>query len=159
MVPKTNNMETVETDSQIIDLGFDVTAEDVLRPVLQGGQYSAEIAFVREEASRVKGTMQLVIGYRTTQEAKDVNGKVINPGFTLIQRINRKPSGKQTQNMIDSQIKRVHFAACGLGKVTTAEWLGKPVMITVRLREPHTAEDGTSYDASNDVSGVNPVKK
>jgi hypothetical protein len=156
---KHNMPEVTETDSHIIDLGFDVTAEDVMRPVLQGGPVSAEIAFVRLEPSRVKGTMQYKIGYRTTQETKDINGRTINPGFTLIQSINQKPSGKQTQKMIDDQLKRIHFAACGLGKATTAEWVGKPVSIVVRLREPHTNEDGTSYDASNDIAGVNPVKK
>ena len=156
---KHNMPETQEQDSQIIDLGFDVTAEDVLRPVLQGGPVNAEISFVREEPSRVKGTMQYVIGYRTTQETKDITGKIINPGFTLVQRINKKPTGKQTQKMLDDQMKRIHFSAIGLGRVTTAEWVGKPVSIVVRLREAHVTEDGTSYDASNDVGTVNPVKK
>lgn len=145
----------VEQTSEIIDLGVDVSEADILRPVLQNGTYEAEVAFFRQEKTRVSQLDQLLIGYRLTQEAKDLNGKTVNPGFTLTQRVLLEPSGKRTQEMINDQKKRLHYAITGkLGKADTSEWQGKPVRIRVTVREPHTDDAGNSYDASNEIAGV-----
>jgi hypothetical protein len=149
--------ETEPQDSEIIDLGFDVTEADVARPLLKPGSYNAVIAFARKEPSRQKQIPLLLVGYRLTEPFMDINGKQVNAGFTLTQRIMLRPSGKLTQDMIQDRIKRVHFAAAGPGRVTTAEWVGKPVRIRVTLREAHRDEaTGEEYDASNDIGGVYP---
>lgn len=157
-------METVEPveqpDSEIIDLGFEVSEADVARPVLKRGTYAAIISFARQEPSRQKGTPTLLVGYRLTEPTKTVDGKDVGAGFTIIQRILMQPTGKLTQQMINDRIKRVHFAAAGPGRVTTAAWVGKPVRVLVTLREPHRDETtGEEYDASNDIGGVYPPAK
>jgi hypothetical protein len=42
-----NETQGETPDSEIIDLGFDVTEADVARPVLKAATLNAEIAFVR----------------------------------------------------------------------------------------------------------------
>lgn len=159
---KTQHMpdETETVESEIIDLGFDVSEADVARPVIRNGNYNATISFVRKGLSSQKQIPQLLIGYRLLEATKDLNGKDINAGFTITQRIQLQPSGKLTEAMIQDRLKRVHFAAAGPGRVTTAEWVGKPVRIRVTLREPHRDEaTGEEYDASNDIGGVYPPPK
>jgi hypothetical protein len=147
----------VGQDSEIIDLGFDVTEADVARPVIRAGNYNATIAFARRANSSQKGIPQLLVGYRLSEPSKDLQGKDINPGFTITQRIMLQPTGKLTEDMIQRRVKQVHFAACGPGRVTTAEWVGKPVRVRVTLRDPHKDEaTGEEYDASNDISSVLP---
>ena len=152
--------DTEQPESEIIDLGFDVTEADVARPVLKNANYNANISFVRKELSRNKQVPQLLVGYRLLEPATDINGKQVNAGFTLVQRIMLQPSGKLTEAMIQDRLKRIHFAAAGAGRVTTAAWIGKPVRIRVTLREPHRDEaTGEEYDASNDIGGVYPPPK
>lgn len=149
-----------EQQSEIIDLGFDVTEADVARPVIRNGTYNANIAFARQEPSRQKGLPTMMVGYRLTEPSKDINGKEVGAGFTLVQRILMQPTGNLTQQMINDRLKRIHFAAAGPGRVTTAAWVGKPVRVRVTLREPHRDETtGEEYDASNDVAGVYPPPK
>jgi hypothetical protein len=162
IVPLNKHMaeDTEQTDSEIIDLGFDVSEADVARPVIKNGNYNATISYVRKGVSSQKGIPQLLIGYRLLEATKDLTGKDINAGFTINQRIQLQPSGKLTEAMIQDRLKRVHFAAVGPGRVTTAEWVGKPVRIRVTLREPHRDEaTGEEYDASNDIGGVYPPPK
>jgi hypothetical protein len=163
IVPKNTMEETQqqsESDSEIIDLGFDVSEADVARPVIKDGNYNATIAFARKGLSSQKQIPQLLVGYRLTEPTQDINGKDIGAGFTITQRIQLQPTGKLTEAMIQDRIKRVHFAACGPGRVTTAEWVGKPVRIRVTLREPHRDEQtGEEYDASNDIGRVFPPQK
>jgi hypothetical protein len=150
----------VGQDSEIIDLGFDVSEADVARPVIKNGNYNANIAFVRRANSSQKNIPQLLVGYKLLEPTKDLQGRDINAGFTITQRIMLQPSGKLTQEMIQDRLKRVHFAAVGPGRVTTAEWVGKPVRVRVTLREPHRDEaTGEEYDASNDIGGVYPPPK
>lgn len=150
----------VGQDSEIIDLGFDVTEADVARPVLRSGNYDATIAFVRRENSRNKNLPTLVVGYKLLKPTVDVNGKEVNKGFTLVQRILMQPTGGLTEEMIKRRIQQIHFAAAGPGKVTTGAWLEKPVTIRVNVREAHKDEQtGEEYDASNDVSRVLPPPK
>jgi len=146
--------------SEIIDLGFDVTEADVARPKVKAGTYNAVIAFVRQEASRKAGLPQLLVGYRFIVPLPTIDNKEVGSGFTITQRILMQPTGGLTQEMINDRLKRVHFAACGPGRVTTAGWIGKPVRVRVTLRDPHTdKETGEEYDASNDIGGVYPMPK
>lgn len=149
-----------QPDSEIIDLGFDVSEADVARPVIKPGRYPATISFARKEASRQKGLPTLMVGYRLNAPAKTIDNKEVGANFTLVQRILLEPTGGLTKQMIEDRLKRVHFAAAGPGRVTTAAWVGKPVDIRVTLREPHRDETtGEEYDASNDIGGVYPPAK
>lgn len=160
-----NMQETQEqTESEIIDFGFDATEADLARPVIQNGIYDAEVAFTRHV--RTKNTPedekpnQLSMGFRLTQSAKTVDGKEVNPGFMVFHRTLTRPTGDLTQKMIEDRLKRYQAAIAGPGRVTTAEWAGKPVRVKVTLREARVDEKtGNSYDASNDVGGIFPAKK
>lgn len=155
-----NTSDNQEPDSEIIDLGFDVSEADVARPVLRNGTYDAVIAFARPETTRQKGLPQLVIGYRLTEPTTDINGKEVGEGFTIIQRVLMQPSGGYTERMMKDRLGRIHFAAAGPGRVSTKDWIGKPVRVRVTLREPHRDEaTGQEYDASNDIGGVYPPTK
>lgn len=146
----TNETET----SEIIDLGFDVTEADVARPVLKAATLNAEIAFVRTVKTS-KDQPQMNIGYRLTEPAQSIDGKTVNPGFMVFQRFLLVPSGGYTEDMILTNKKRVHFAACGKGLAkNTGEWVGKPVRVQVKFRDEH---DG--YAASNEVGMVMPPSK
>jgi len=147
-------------ESEIIDLGFDVTEADVARPVIKGGKYNATISYVRQEPSRKANLPQLLVGFRLSEPTKSIDGKDVGEGFTITQRILMQPTGGLTQQMINDRLKRIHFAAAGPGRVTTAGWVGKPVQVRVSLREPHKdKETGEEYDASNDIAGVYPPTK
>lgn len=147
-------------DSEIIDLGFDVTEADVARPVLKSATLNAEIAFVRT-AKTSKDQPQMNIGYRITETAQSIDGKTVNPGFMVFQRFLLVPSGDYTEAMKETNLKRVHFAACGAGRAeNTAAWVGKPVRVQVKFRDVHTdPKTGSEYPASNEVGGVFPPTK
>jgi hypothetical protein len=154
-----NNMEQQETQPQstTLDIKFDVKEADVTRPVLQGGTYDCTIGFARQEPSRKKGIPTLTVGYRTAQLVTDTQGRPVNPGFTVMQRVILKPTGDLTQKMIDDRVKQIHFAACGEGHFdgNTAQWLGKKVRCRVQLREPHIDETtGEEYPESNEINRV-----
>lgn len=149
-----------QPDSEIIDLGFDVSEADVARPVLKPGRYPAIISFARQEQSRKQGLPTLAVGYRLTVATKTIDNKEVGANFTIVQRILMQPTGGLTQQMINDRLKRIHFAAAGPGRVTTAAWIGKPVDVRVTMREPHLdKETGEEYDASNDIGGVYPPAK
>lgn len=154
-MPDTNE----QPDSEIIDLGFDVTEADVARPVLKAATLDAEISFARTEPSRQKGLKQMLVGFRLTQPAETIDGKSVNAGFTLIKRVLMEPSGKWTKAMGDDALKRIHFAAAGPGKVTTGAWIGKPVRIRVTFRDVHTDDAGQEFPASNEIGAVYPMPK
>lgn len=157
---KTPDEVPVGQDSEIIDLGFDVTEADVARPVLRNGNYDATIVFARKEQSRQKGLPTMTVGYRLTKGGMDITGKDIRPGFTIVQRILMQPTGGLTEEMIRRRLQQIHFAAAGPGRVTTGAWIGKPVTIRVTVREPHRDETtGEEYDASNDIARVYPPPK
>lgn len=157
-------MPDTETDQPVsttIDLAFDVKEADVTRPVLQGGTYDFTIGFARQEPSRQKQLPQLLVGYRLAEVAKDTNGRDVNPGFTITQRILLKPTGKMTQEQIEGRIKQIQFATNGESsfKGDTSVWLGKKVRCRVTLRESHRDEvSGVEYGESNDVARVMPAK-
>lgn len=149
-----------DQQSEIIDFGFDASEADALRPVLQNGMYDAEISFVRSEKTKNTQVNQIVMGLRLTQESKTVEGKVINPGFTIMHRFLTEPTGGLTQKMIDERVKRYQVVIAGPGRVSTANWIGKPVRVKVTLREARTDEKtGNTYDASNEVAGIYPPAK
>ncbi len=152
--------ETTQPESEIIDFGFDATEADVLRPVIANGSYDAEISFVRKEKTKNTQLDQLVMGFRLTQAVKDTNGKEINPGFTIVHRTLTQPTGDLTQKMIEDRLKRYQVVIAGPGRVSTEQWLGKPVRVRVTVREARTDEKtGNTYDASNEIGGIYPVKK
>lgn len=149
-----------QQESEIIDFGFDATEADLARPVLQNGIYDAEISFVRSEKTKNTQVNQLVMGFRTTQETKTVEGKAINAGFTVVLRTLTEPTGKLTAKMIEDRLKQYQAAIAGPGRVTTANWIGKPVRVRVSLREARTDEKtGNTYNASNEVTGIYPPSK
>jgi hypothetical protein len=152
-------METQTEQNEVIDLGYDVTEADVARPILQAGTYDFTIQRTYQEASRKAGIPTLVVVYSLTEVAKDTQGRDVNPGFTMFQRILMKPTGGLTKEMIDQRIKSIHFAAAGEGRVTTSAWIGKTVRCRVSLRESHKDEaTGTEYGESNDIARVLPAK-
>jgi hypothetical protein len=153
-------METnAETQNEVIDLGYDVTEADVARPVLQAGTYNFTIQRTYQENSRKAGIPTLVVVYQLAEVAKDTQGRDVNPGFIMFQRILMKPTGGLTQEMIKTRIDSLHFAAAGAGRVTTEAWIGKTVRCRVSLREPHKDEtSGTEYGESNEISRVMPTK-
>jgi hypothetical protein len=131
-----------------------VTEADVARPILKAATLDAEIAFVRT-ATTQKGQPQLNIGYRITEPAQSIDGKTVNAGFMVFQRVLMVESGNYTNAMKEDRLKRIHFAACGAGTAkNTGEWVGKPVRVQVKFRDEH---DG--YAASNEVGGVYPMPK
>lgn len=151
-------METIneEGDSQIIDLGFDVTEADVMFPVIRNGYYPAMIESVKAEQSK-KQVPMLLVRYKLTQKVTDLSGREVE-GLVLTQRITTQPTGKLTQDQIKRNVGRIQIAAVGPGRVTTAEWVGKHVRLRVALREPHRDEQtGEEYPASNEVAGVLPL--
>jgi len=151
--------ETTDTQSEIIDLGFDVSEADVLRPVLQSGTYDFTIASTRKEPSRQKQIPQLLVVYRLAEPAVDSQGRTVNPGFTIIQRYLLQPTGGLTMEMIQRRIKEIHFAAAGEGKVTTEAWIGKVVRCRVNMREAHTDPvSGVEYGETNEIVRVMPKK-
>lgn len=150
--------ETETQTSEIIDLGFNVSEADVARPVLKDGTYDMTIGFTRPEKSK-NGHPMLLVGYRLAQTAEDTKGKTVNPGFTIVQRYMRNPSGDLTEKMIQDRFKQIHFAAAGEGAVNTGAWIGKTVRARVKLREPSVNKTtGEEYPESNEVSGVYPKK-
>jgi hypothetical protein len=153
-------METqAEPQNEVIDLNYDVTEADVARPILQGGTYNFTIQRTYQEQSRKAGIPTLVVVYNLAEVAKDTQGRDVNPGFTVFQRILMKPTGGLTKEMIDQRIKSIHFAAAGEGRVTTGVWIGKTVRCRVSLREAHRDEaTGTEYGESNEISRVMPAK-
>ena len=148
-----------QPDSEIIDFGFDVTEADVARPLLKTATLDAEIAFVRQVETQEKKLKQILVGYRLKEPATAIDGKLINPGFIITQRILNEPTGGYTEEMRQDNLKRVHFAAAGPGKVNTKAWLDKPVRIRVTFRDEHTDKNGVDRPASNDVTGVYPMPK
>ncbi len=153
-----------DTQSEIIDFGFDATEADLARPVIQNGIYDAEVAFVRMEKTKSQPEdakpNQLAMGFKLTQAVKTVDGKDINAGYMMFHRTLTIPSGKLTQSMIEDRLKRYQAAISGAGRVNTGTWVGKPVRIKVTIREARTDEKtGNSYDASNDVGGIFPAGK
>lgn|SRR5215472_1058103 len=149
-----------QPDSEIIDLGFEVNEDDVKRPLLKGGSYLGTIQYARRQPTAKAGIPQWNIGVRLDVEAPTVDGKTTKPGFTLVYRFLAEPTGGMTAAMIKERLQRLHFAAAGAGKVNSGAWVGKQVQVAVKLREPHTDEKtGESYDASNEISGVYPVRK
>jgi hypothetical protein len=151
---------TEEQQSEIIDFGFDATEADIARPVMQNGVYDADVSFVRSEKTKNTQMQQLVMGFRLTQEAKDTNGKPINPGFTVIHRFLVEPTGGLTKQMIEDRLKRYQVGIAGPGRVSTANWVGKSVRIKVTIREARTDEKtGNTYEASNEIGGIYPAKK
>ena len=155
-----NQQQVVETpDTDIIDLGFDADESAFKRPVIRGGSYKAEVTFAQRRPSAVKGTLMWNIGLKLTESTKDTQGKEVNPGFTLFYRFLAEPSGKMTQERINNFCERMQFATNGKSHVNSGTWVGKTVQIGVRVREPHTDDSGNSYDESNEVTGVFPVKK
>jgi hypothetical protein len=146
-------------DSEIIDLGFDVTEADVARTLLKTATLDAEISFVRQEKSQEKQLKMLLVGYRLTQGAESIEGKKINPGFSIIQRILNEPSGGYTEDMRQDRLRRIHFAAAGPGRVNTGAWIGKPVRIRLTFRDAHVDKNGVDRPASNEVTGIYPMPK
>jgi hypothetical protein len=153
---KMDNTTQEETDSQIIDLGFDISEADVLFPVIKNGYYPARIDTVKQEMSK-KQVPMLLVRYQLTEPTVDISGREVK-GLYLTQRITTQPTGKLTQDQIKRNVGRIQIAAVGPGRVTTAEWVGKIVRLRVALREPHRDEvTGEEYPASNEVAGVLPL--
>lgn len=151
-----DNPQTEETDSEIIDLGFDISEADVMFPVIRNGYYPARIDTVKSEKSK-KGVPMLLVRYQLTEPTTDLSGREVK-GLYLTQRITTQPTGKLTMDQIKRNVGRIQIAAVGPGRVTTAEWVGKVVRLRVALREPHRDEiTGEEYPASNDVAGVLPL--
>lgn len=138
--------------NEVIDLGFDVNEADVARPVLKDGTYDMTIGFTRSETSK-NGHPMMLVGYRLAQDAEDTQGKKVNPGFMILQRYLRQPTGNMTQSMVEDRFKRIHFAAAGEGKVNTGAWIGKTVRARVKIREAQG-----EFGESNDISAVYPKK-
>jgi hypothetical protein len=152
-------MPETEAQNEVIDLGYDVNEADVARPVLQGATLNFTIQRTYQENSRKQGIPTLVVVYGLAEVAKDTQGREVNPGFTIFQRILMKPTGGLTQEMIDQRIKSIHFAAAGEGRVSTGAWIGKTVRCRVNLRESHKDEaTGTEYGESNEIVRVMPAK-
>jgi hypothetical protein len=161
MVPTKTMEQETQPQSTTIDISFDVNEADVARPVLQGGQYDFTIGFAREEPSRKKGLPQLLVGYQLAQMAKDTQGRDVNPGFTITQRLLIQPTGGLTLKMITDRLKQIQFATNGESKFNgdTSIWLGKKVRCSVALREPHAdKETGSEYGESNEITRVMPAK-
>jgi hypothetical protein len=100
-----------------------------------------------------------VVVYSLAEVAKDTQGRDVNPGFQMYQRILMKPTGGLTQEMIKTRIDSIQFAAAGAGRVTTEAWIGKTVRCRVSLREAHKDETtGNEYGDSNEIARVMPAK-
>lgn len=153
-----------QTQSEIIDFGFDATEADLARPILQNQMVDAEVAFTRHIKTKNQPEdakpNQLSMGFRLTQSAKTVDGKEVNPGFMVFHRTLTRPTGDLTEEMIKSRLRRYQAVIAGPGSVNTGSWVGKPVRIKVTLREARTDEKtGNTYEASNDVGGIFPPTK
>lgn len=152
-------------ESEIIDLGYGVTEDDVKKPLLPKGVYKGKCLRVWTEvteASDGSGAKNkfMRVQWELSDKVKDIAGKEHEKFQPYPQRIMMNPSGKLTEEMIRQKVQQVHFALCGEGRVNTGPWVGKEAALTLSLREARTDEKtNKTYDASNEIDRVNPLKK
>lgn len=153
-----------EQESEIIDLGYDVTEDEVKKALLKKGVYRGRCNKVYKKGPNDNGNTFYIIEWELTEPVpmdKVINGKKdLAAGFHLWpQRILANPSGGMTEDMIRDKMKAIHFALAGEGRVNTGAWVGKEALLTISFREAGNDKTGTYREASNEVDRVNPLKK
>lgn len=128
-----NNNVTVETN---VDL--DLSNTDISRPLFDNVFVVCTTGEVKVEVSE-KGLKSLVVPLVFDEPAIDTNGKSVNPGFTVTDRILITPTGGLTQQMINERLARFQVAALGLSKPqnfgSTEQYIGKKVKVQFKVRQ------------------------
>jgi hypothetical protein len=127
-----NNNVTVETEIPI-----DLSNTDISRPLFDNVFVNCTTGEVKVEVSE-KGLKSLVVPLVFDEPATDTNGKQVQPGFTVTDRILITPTGGLTQQMINERLARFQVAALGLSKPqnfgATDQYISKKVKVGFKTR-------------------------
>jgi hypothetical protein len=128
-----DNNNTVE----LSNLDLDLSSVDLSRPLIGGKQTKrCRIGNVTLEQQQGRGR-NLVVPLTLEEPATDTNGKTVNPGFVVTDRILVDPTGGLTQEMINEKLARLQVAALKLDrpqKFAPADLIGREVLVTFNTR-------------------------
>lgn len=123
---------TVETSVDV-----DLSNTDISRPLFDNVFVNCTTGEVRVEKSE-NGLKSLVVPLVFDEPATDTNGKQVQPGFVITDRILITPTGGLTQQMINERLARFQVAALGLSKPqnfgATEQYIAKKVKVGLKLR-------------------------
>lgn len=141
---------------ELSNLDIDLSGVDLSRPLLPRQTLRCRIGEVKLEKQENRGR-NLVVPLTLEENGTDTNGRTVNVGFVVIDRILVDPTGGLTQEMINERLARLQVAALKLdkpGRFVAGDLTGRDVMVTFDVR----ADKQDSNKQYQDVKRYNAVK-
>jgi len=145
--------------AEIDPLAVSAGAVDTKFPVLVGALYDMVIAEPKVGRNAADTGDVLVVKLKTTAEARDKNGDVVNPGFPVYHRIGLTPTPEYDVEKIKKNVASLAQAA-GLTNVTIRDIINNPMQldgIIVRCKVTVQPEKN-GFPENNKIGGFVTVK-
>jgi hypothetical protein len=140
----------------------DLSTVETSYPLLKTGVYPTTVASCQLEDQKAPKTgKNLVIKYTLTETAESVDGRQVNPGFAIMERISLtktfKDDGSPKYDPLPrlAQFREAIFgkAETGTGFMPLEQYIGQAITIRVK-HDPHSkGRDGTDYGPQSSVNG------
>lgn len=145
-----------ETNSEFIDLDFDMAEAELSRPIIKDTTIKARVKSTKL-STKDNGDRNLEVTYETAQPTTSSEGKELPEGQLLKKSYPMEDRGQMRAGQARDTLGKIHFAVTGdkEGRPNTGAWLNKLIVLKLSIRPERTDEaTGRTYEASNEISNV-----
>lgn len=141
---------------------FDLSKVETSYPLLKTGTYAVRVATAQLEDQKAPKTgKNLVIKYTLTEATEAVDGRSVNPGFAITERISLTRTFKDDGSpKYDPMPRLAQFREAIFGKAEPGvqfmpleQYFGQELHIRVKHEPNSKGKDGTDYGPQSNVQG------